>query len=630
MTPEETRKQAQAEGLTLLVAEVKSGYYGVNLSWVGQPKPYQASVWRSSKMVHLGSFATAEEAALCVARSPEGQVAAKKAAARAPLPLTSEEALQQAQAAGLTLRKSDESATGFFGVCSALGSKPYQAAVIGREGKKVYLGRFATAEEAALYVARSPEGQYQAARSAAAARAAPPEVPLTREQALQQAEETGTQLRKSGSNSSGYTDVHVWGEKDAPLNAPGPYRACTPIPGGKVYRGFFATPEEAALRAAQPLEGQEAASVAAIVDAQRGAAKDAAAKDAAAKDARAKHAHSGNVTTKKAAASETWVLDALNTDANSFSEPRADQQKMNATATKEFSRRLSPFESAPFLTYRNHAVTLTRRTDILVGLGTLISETEQDKIQLHVKSSSHTNGDSGYKWHDTNNAAYEGGLLILMGYDDTAYHDTVATGVPSFVAVMPAPGPSGPTGMSFRYTKWTKTYQTNWSIKIFDNDHSLADQLHSFMLKLFGNRSKMGKRMKKTSIEEERWKCGSTHRVELHSLVLYNQLLAEPRGDCHEFASPLDGNHDAMYRSVDGVRTSVQFKGGFTPHDNRAGVWAGLTHCGDGDKVHYTVADFDELTVTYVDEEHWQLHCWTFKNVDLDGSRLGPRPCGTS
>ena len=31
----------------------------------------------------LGSFATAEEAALCVARSPEGQAAAKKAAAPA-------------------------------------------------------------------------------------------------------------------------------------------------------------------------------------------------------------------------------------------------------------------------------------------------------------------------------------------------------------------------------------------------------------------------------------------------------------------------------------------------------------------------------------------------------------------
>ena len=93
----------------------------------------------------------------------------------------------------------------------------------------------------------------------------------------------------------------------------------------------------------------------AVVDAQRGAAKDAAAKDAAAKDAAAKHAHSGNIATKKATVSETWVLDALNTDANSFNEPRADCQKLNATATKEFSRRLSPFQPAPFLTYRNPA-----------------------------------------------------------------------------------------------------------------------------------------------------------------------------------------------------------------------------------------------------------------------------------
>ena len=40
--------------------------------------------------MHLGNFVTAEEAALCIARSPEGQAAAKRAAA-APL-LTSEEA----------------------------------------------------------------------------------------------------------------------------------------------------------------------------------------------------------------------------------------------------------------------------------------------------------------------------------------------------------------------------------------------------------------------------------------------------------------------------------------------------------------------------------------------------------
>ena len=32
-------------------------------------------MWRGGKVVYLGTFVTAEEAALCVARSPEGQVA---------------------------------------------------------------------------------------------------------------------------------------------------------------------------------------------------------------------------------------------------------------------------------------------------------------------------------------------------------------------------------------------------------------------------------------------------------------------------------------------------------------------------------------------------------------------------
>jgi len=45
----------------------------------------------ASKDVGLGSFATAQEAALSVARSPEGQAAAKKPAAAAAA-LTSEEA----------------------------------------------------------------------------------------------------------------------------------------------------------------------------------------------------------------------------------------------------------------------------------------------------------------------------------------------------------------------------------------------------------------------------------------------------------------------------------------------------------------------------------------------------------
>ena len=83
--------------MTLLEAENSSGYFGVYLVHPGYPKPYQAQVRRGDKMVHLGSFATAEAAALCVARTPEGQAAAQKAAAE-PVPLTSEEARQQAQA----------------------------------------------------------------------------------------------------------------------------------------------------------------------------------------------------------------------------------------------------------------------------------------------------------------------------------------------------------------------------------------------------------------------------------------------------------------------------------------------------------------------------------------------------
>jgi hypothetical protein len=162
---EEALQQARAEGLTLLVAKGKTGYFGV-LGKPGHPKPYQVRVWRGGKHAYLGTFATAEEAALCVARSPEGQAeAAKRAAAAAPL--TSEVARQQAQAEKLTLLVA-KGKTGYFGV--HLGKpgrpKPYQAQV-SRGGKKVPLGHFATAEEAALCVARSPEGQVEAAKRAA-------------------------------------------------------------------------------------------------------------------------------------------------------------------------------------------------------------------------------------------------------------------------------------------------------------------------------------------------------------------------------------------------------------------------------------------------------------------------------
>ena len=153
-----------------MVAGNQAGYFGVSLDQPGRPKPYQGRVNRGGKRVGLGYFATAEEAALCVARSPEGQVAAERAAAE-PAPLTSEEARQQAQAQGLTLRAA-ENKTGYFGVYLKPGShgtrpKPYRAE-LWSAGKTVTLGSFTTAEGAALCVARSPEGRAAAERAVSA------------------------------------------------------------------------------------------------------------------------------------------------------------------------------------------------------------------------------------------------------------------------------------------------------------------------------------------------------------------------------------------------------------------------------------------------------------------------------
>ena len=235
---------AEAEGLTLLRADNKAGYFGVHLYKPGQPKPYEARVRRGGKDVYLGSFATAEEAALCVARSPEGQTAAKKASA-AP-PMTGEEARQQAEAEGLTLLRADNKA-GYFGVYVTQPGqpKPYMAQVW-RGGKMVYLGIFATTEEAALCVARSPEGRAAAERAAAAP-------PLTGEEARQQAQAEGLTLLKAD-NKAGYFGVSL-----AHPGQPKPYEARVRRGGKDVFLGSFATAEEAALCVARSPEGRAAA-----------------------------------------------------------------------------------------------------------------------------------------------------------------------------------------------------------------------------------------------------------------------------------------------------------------------------------------------------------------------------------
>eukprot|EP00964_Phaeocystis_antarctica_P097918 scaffold63991_cov59-Phaeocystis_antarctica.AAC.2 len=255
ITSEEAMQQAQAEDLTLLVAENKTGYFGVHLD-KRQPKPYQARVSRGGSLVSLGSFATAEEAALCIARSPEGRAAAAERAAAAA-PLTSEEALQQARAERLTLLAAEsESKTGYLGVYyHADFFKPYEAQVR-RGGKKVSLGIFATAEEAALCVARSPEGQAIAAKRAATA------APLTSEEARQQAQVEGLTLLVAESKT-GYFGVRLKDNSQPGLVKP--YEARVRRGGKDVYLGYFATAEEAALCVARSPEGAVAAVRAAAV-----------------------------------------------------------------------------------------------------------------------------------------------------------------------------------------------------------------------------------------------------------------------------------------------------------------------------------------------------------------------------
>ena len=151
---EEARQQAAAEGLTLQVSNNKAGYKDVAIN-VGRSRPFEAKAWRGGDKVHLGSFATAEEAALCVARESafknhDGPVPPPRAGSVID-PALNEAVLQQAAAEGLTLQSS-WGTTGFKGVTVNGGS--YQAHVV-REGKKVHLGAFVTADEAALCVARN-------------------------------------------------------------------------------------------------------------------------------------------------------------------------------------------------------------------------------------------------------------------------------------------------------------------------------------------------------------------------------------------------------------------------------------------------------------------------------------------
>ena len=78
-TAEEAAAQALAEGLTLVRSSAQTGYKNVTLS--GGAKPYQSQVSVKGKRKSLGSFASAEEAALAYARFLGPEASAAEAAA---------------------------------------------------------------------------------------------------------------------------------------------------------------------------------------------------------------------------------------------------------------------------------------------------------------------------------------------------------------------------------------------------------------------------------------------------------------------------------------------------------------------------------------------------------------------
>ena len=175
MTAEGAIAAAEAEGLTLLRAENTAGFKHVSVQNSNAIRPFRAQKDMGAARAHIGDFATAEEAALAVARFLRSSVtAASQPRQPAQPPMTAEEAIAAATAEGLALipesSRGRKSTTGFYCVqhSNNHADRPFKAVpYVG--GRQHYQGHFATAEEAALAVARflGPE------RVAAALAAAP-------------------------------------------------------------------------------------------------------------------------------------------------------------------------------------------------------------------------------------------------------------------------------------------------------------------------------------------------------------------------------------------------------------------------------------------------------------------------
>jgi hypothetical protein len=159
LTAEEAIAQAAAEGLTLVLGNSATGYKGVcfDRDTANGKRRFVAQAHEKGRSKFLKLTDTPEEAALVYARYI-GSAAAKAAAnpSRHRSGMTSDEALAKAAAEGLSLIVA-QSVTGYRNVfATAEGrftAKPKE------KGVWIHLGRFDTAQEAALVYARHMASQ---------------------------------------------------------------------------------------------------------------------------------------------------------------------------------------------------------------------------------------------------------------------------------------------------------------------------------------------------------------------------------------------------------------------------------------------------------------------------------------
>jgi len=272
-------QQADVEGLTLQRSErAITGFKCVFFDRSSSLKPYLAKPQRDGKSVQLGHYATAEQAALALARWGKGeQIQEQMAAAAVPVPVVVEAkalapppqppppltaaqqaaaqaALAEAEAEGVTLVRSDRSCTGFKWVVFDNvhnKRKPYIARVT-IDGKQTILGHFAAAEQAALCIARWQKEQQEqwipSLLKTIPVAPMPPPPPTPTQQAaadaaLQQAEAEGLTLVRSERCSTGFQNVYYIPH----FSALHPYLAREVRDGKQRTFGYFATPEQAAL-----------------------------------------------------------------------------------------------------------------------------------------------------------------------------------------------------------------------------------------------------------------------------------------------------------------------------------------------------------------------------------------------